>query len=334
MDCFTYGFVPLLVPTEESYNNDRRGTRYGITYPENEHFTAGERRDETYEPTLEDQNLIKSLPVDSDYHKDYNEGASGRRHGPLPPIGAENWGQGAVGSIHPDLPKSRTLDQREDYNTGYVDGYREQSRNRQYNDDIRSSEFRNVKQVSEDSNERDRFHHFKNQQLREQKPVDTVGYHDTDLHSNQHDREVNLPQENADARPGKVLVKGEVQQVAADIDQGSSNPEPQYDNVKDFFKSQRESSIVEVPNTVQSEENRERIKDNFIPVKKSSGSADKLDKEQGWCLCVLCSCDPSLSAQYARKTQSRKKSPQTFAYLVNFSKNVSAMFDSHKILLF
>ena len=30
----------------------------------------------------------------------------------------------------------------------------------------------------------------------------------------------------------------------------------------------------------------------------------------------------------------KKKSPQTFAHLVNFSKNVSAMFDNRTILLF
>ena len=35
-----------------------------------------------------------------------------------------------------------------------------------------------------------------------------------------------------------------------------------------------------------------------------------------------------------RKAQSRKKSPQTFAHLMNFSNNVSAMFDNHTILLF
>ena len=35
-----------------------------------------------------------------------------------------------------------------------------------------------------------------------------------------------------------------------------------------------------------------------------------------------------------QKAQSRKKSPQTFAHLVNFSKNASVMFDNHTILLF
>ena len=34
------------------------------------------------------------------------------------------------------------------------------------------------------------------------------------------------------------------------------------------------------------------------------------------------------------KAQSRKKSPQDFMHLVNFSKNGLAIFDNHKILLF
>ena len=44
----------------------------------------------------------------------------------------------------------------------------------------------------------------------------------------------------------------------------------------------------------------------------------------------------SLSAQpiSIRKAQSRKKSPQTFAHLVNFSRNVSAIFDNDTILIF
>ena len=33
-------------------------------------------------------------------------------------------------------------------------------------------------------------------------------------------------------------------------------------------------------------------------------------------------------------SEKHKKSPQTFAHLVHFSKNVSAMFDNHTILLF
>ena len=47
-------------------------------------------------------------------------------------------------------------------------------------------------------------------------------------------------------------------------------------------------------------------------------------------------CHRSLSAQpiSTRKAQLRKQIPQTFAHLVNFSKNVSSMFDNHTILLF
>jgi len=85
--------------------------------------------------------------------------------------------------------------------------------------------------------------------------------------------------EAADAKAGerKVMVKGKVKQVKADIDQGP-NPENTYQRVEDFFQSQRESSIVEVPNAVKKEEASKLYKDNFIPVKDAS---DEVDKEQG-----------------------------------------------------
>lgn len=76
---------------------------------------------------------------------------------------------------------------------------------------------------------------------------------------------------------GKVMVKGKVKQVKADIDQGP-NPEKTYKRVEDFFQTQRESSIVEVPNAVKKEEASKLFKDNFIPVKDGS---DQVNKEQG-----------------------------------------------------
>ena len=77
---------------------------------------------------------------------------------------------------------------------------------------------------------------------------------------------------------GKVMVKGQVKQVKADIDQGP-NPEKTYKRVEDFFQTQRESSIVEVPNAVKKEEASKLFKDNFIPVKEDG--SDQVDKEQG-----------------------------------------------------
>ena len=41
-----------------------------------------------------------------------------------------------------------------------------------------------------------------------------------------------------------------------------------------------------------------------------------------------------LLSQSASEKHNREKSPQTFAHLVDFSTNVSAMFDNHTILLF
>lgn len=79
------------------------------------------------------------------------------------------------------------------------------------------------------------------------------------------------------AGEGKVMVKGKVKPVKADIDQGP-NPEKTYKRVEDFFQSQRESSIVEVPNAVKKEEASKLYKDNFIPVKDAR---EEVDKEQG-----------------------------------------------------
>lgn len=86
-------------------------------------------------------------------------------------------------------------------------------------------------------------------------------------------------EEAADTKSeGKVMVKGQVKQVKADIDQGP-NPEKTYKRVEDFFQTQRESSIVEVPNAVKKEEASKLFKDNFIPVKEDG--SDQVDKEQG-----------------------------------------------------
>ena len=89
------------------------------------------------------------------------------------------------------------------------------------------------------------------------------------------------------AREGKVMVKGKVKQVKADIDQGP-NPEKTYKRVEDFFQSQRESSIVEVPNAVKKEEASKLYKDNFIPVKDAR---DEVGKEEGENCCDGTVCD-------------------------------------------
>lgn len=78
------------------------------------------------------------------------------------------------------------------------------------------------------------------------------------------------------AGEGKIMVKGKVKQVKADIDQGP-NPEKTYKRVEDFFQSQRESSIVEVPSAVKKEEASKLFKDNFVPVKDAK---EEVNKEQ------------------------------------------------------
>lgn len=90
----------------------------------------------------------------------------------------------------------------------------------------------------------------------------------------------------ADSRAGegKIMVKGKVKQVKADIDQGP-NPEKTYKRVEDFFQSQRESSIVEVPSAVKKEEASKLFKDNFVPVKDAK---NEVNKEQGEIYCNIC----------------------------------------------
>ena len=51
--------------------------------------------------------------------------------------------------------------------------------------------------------------------------------------------------------------------------------------------------------------------------------------------CIICHViGVCLLSQSASEKHSQEKSPETFAHLVNFSKNVSAMFDNRTILLF
>lgn len=111
-------------------------------------------------------------------------------------------------------------------------------------------------------------------------PVDDSGFQGNHM---QTEKEA-FAEEAADAKgassngEGKVMVKGKVKQVKADIDQGP-NPEKTYKRVEDFFQTQRESSIVEVPNAVKKEEASKLFKDNFIPVKQDR--SDQVNKEQG-----------------------------------------------------
>ena len=56
-----------------------------------------------------------------------------------------------------------------------------------------------------------------------------------------------------------------------------------------------------------------------------------------FCRCFLCYCHVigiCLPSQSASEKHNQEKSPPVFAHLVNFSKNVSTMFDNHTISLF
>lgn len=76
----------------------------------------------------------------------------------------------------------------------------------------------------------------------------------------------------------KVMIKGEVKKAESSIDQGP-NPEKNYERIKDFFKSQQASSIVDVPNAVKREEASKVNKKNFVPIDKKV--KDEVNAEQG-----------------------------------------------------
>ncbi|XP_001641012.2 receptor-type tyrosine-protein phosphatase N2 isoform X2 [Nematostella vectensis] len=76
---------------------------------------------------------------------------------------------------------------------------------------------------------------------------------------------------------GKVMIKGIVKKTEKNIDQGP-NPEINYKHVKDFFKSQQASSIVDVPKAVKREEDAKLFNTKFVTV--TQGKTDEVDKEE------------------------------------------------------
>lgn len=86
---------------------------------------------------------------------------------------------------------------------------------------------------------------------------------------------VNHDPDNADS---KVMINGEVKKAESTIDQGP-NPEKNYERIKDFFKSQQASSIVEVPNAVKREEAAKVNKKNFVPI--DNKVKDEVNAEEG-----------------------------------------------------
>ena len=232
------------------YYNIQRQFRF----PGDGSFDDGQRRDKTYKPTLEDEKLIQSLPIES---KDEHRLKSGF--------------------------------QGEDFNRGYPDEYSRQrygaprsqysggseldSSSWNYNQEYLPNDANTAQH--EDTESRGNVLTQDGTILADENPMDSKINLPGSI---QQDSEIYKPEEKAVNEPQrKVMVKGEVRQVSADIDQ-ESNPGPQYDNVKEFFKSQQDSSIVEVPKTVQRDESMEISKHHFIPV---GNVADEVEKEQG-----------------------------------------------------
>ena len=261
-------------------------------------------RENDNERTEEDQNLGPYLPVEG-------VGQDKRVHddGPLPPINPENWGEinakhGLKENSHSRLGKTSTKnykklkskqhirqgevssnravhsvrdqqDSSENYNYNEYENLRQFSDSESNNVDSSSkkSEILSSEGVSTDSEKRMPPVPLSREFAPD--PSDNSGLQDNHMQTEKQASRAEAA--DTKAREGKIMVKGKVKQVKADIDQGP-NPEKTYKRVEDFFQSQRESSIVEVPNAVKKEEASKLYKDNFIPVKDAK---DEVSKEQG-----------------------------------------------------
>lgn len=110
---------------------------------------------------------------------------------------------------------------------------------------------------------------------------------DTTITENKSDEEVGRSDKideseataNMHSSHNTVLVKGEVHQVKKGLGQDQKAAE-NFEKVKDFFKSQEHSSIVEVPNSVKREEDARLFKNSFVPI-LTDYDVDDVSKEEG-----------------------------------------------------
>lgn len=183
------------------------------------------RRQDYSEPTLEDKNLIQSLPLDTkEYHNSYPERE-------LPPIAPPE-------------------------NIGTRDGITGNG-NMQDSREYHSEALEEPHQTFHEANEQISIEHISEPQTKT-------------LH-NEND------ESTLDAN-SKVMINGEVKKAESTIDQGP-NPEKNYERIKDFFKSQQASSIVDVPNAVKREEASKANRKNFVPV--DNKVKDEINTEEG-----------------------------------------------------
>lgn len=198
------------------------------------------------EPTLEDKTLIKSLPLnnkEADTRNAYPE-----REKKLPPI----------------LPPN-TIGARDGIS---VNNGANEDHIREYHSEIGEEPH----QTFHEANEQISIEHIPE--------PETKAVRDPSKDESTKDaiKNNNIGSVSQDDANSKVMIKGEVKKAESSIDQGP-NPEKNYERIKDFFKSQQASSIVEVPNAVKREEAAKVNKKNFVPIDKKV--KDEVNAEEG-----------------------------------------------------
>lgn len=281
--CINYLFFKLVYgdyrPNDEENNyrdqgydfNSRRGE-----IPEGKH-SFDENGYDNSEPTLEDKALIQSLPQEG--KKERYESDNRGEPGPvLPPIVPANWdnielrndisirnrGRPSADERH-NFESSREFDLPRKNHAGSHQTFHEDVANEQISiehlpPESTNSESENTKDTKSNDITPDKMDKSLN------KPI-----HSSHLESS------DSTNDDIDSK-GKVMIKGEVKKAEANIDQGP-NPEVNYERIKDFFKSQQASSIVEVPNAVKREEASKISKKNFVQVNKNM--EDEINAEEG-----------------------------------------------------
>ena len=191
-----------------------------------------------------------------------------RNSKPLPPIVPENWGKVVsnreYGSSHRLPPVS--LENWDRINNRHLDDTNSQFHIRESLGDKDKSNLDSRDHVSD----------FKPSDKQEE----NLNERDTVEESSKADKNEEFEASRSlGSSHNTVLVKGEVQQVKKGLGQDRRAAE-NLEQVKDFFKSQEQSSIVEVPNSVKREENAKLFKNSFVPI-LTDYDVDDVSKEEG-----------------------------------------------------
>ncbi|KAK3731509.1 hypothetical protein QZH41_008540 [Actinostola sp. cb2023] len=203
-----------------------------------------QRQYDSSEPTLEDKTLIRSLPLDE--KEPHIRNAHPIKEEKLPPESTYNWDKIAIRddiSVNNGISDASIPDEHRGYNSEEVHpGIPRQTFHEDIaNEQISIEHLRPPHSDMQDTNTLQEPSH---------------GTKENPLHNSS-------PESSDVSSTGKVMIKGEVKKAESNIDQGP-NPEKTYERIKDFFKSQQASSIVDVPNAVKREEAAKLNTNNFV----------------------------------------------------------------------